>query len=172
MFLNFYNQQLIFKEIFVLKNKIQNFLIQLIYKPKDNQKKLFQYSLFFQGIFEPLKGLINFSKNSGYFMLNNIYQCLCLFSFYQTEMRKLKMICVIIDLARHNEPSTIFIDKMDLIMGQRGSASKQTEGRRMNTQLLLCQGIRKEYNLLQLVRYIYHNLQNSEIEKIIELDII
>ncbi len=49
-----------------------------------------------------------------------------------------KLIRVLFDLARHFEPSTIFIDELDSIMSQRNSAASEHEGsRRMKTELLI-----------------------------------
>lgn len=63
-----------------------------------------------------------------------------------------KMIKVLFDLARYHSPSTVFIDEIDSIMGQRGSCSSsggegsEHEGsRRMKTELLIeMDGLGKE----------------------------
>lgn len=51
-----------------------------------------------------------------------------------------KLIRVLFDLARHHAPSTIFIDELDSVMGQRGGggADGEHEGsRRMKTEMLI-----------------------------------
>ena len=49
-----------------------------------------------------------------------------------------KLIRVLFDLARHHAPSTIFLDEVDAIMGQRGGRQQEHEtSRRMKTELLI-----------------------------------
>jgi len=69
------------------------------------------------------------------------------FIIWTSRNRKNKLIRVLFDLARHYEPSTIFIDELDSVMGSRsmGMSYKyfkffldEHEGsRRMKTELLI-----------------------------------
>lgn len=48
------------------------------------------------------------------------------------------MVRILFDLARHNSPSTIFLDEIDSIMTRRSSDSGQHDaGRRLKTELLI-----------------------------------
>jgi len=49
-----------------------------------------------------------------------------------------KLVRVLFELARHYQPSTIFLDEIDSIMGQRQGGANEHEGsRRMKTELLI-----------------------------------
>lgn len=48
------------------------------------------------------------------------------------------MVRILFELARHNSPSTIFLDEIDAIMTRRGSENGQHEAsRRLKTELLI-----------------------------------
>jgi katanin p60 ATPase-containing subunit A1 len=44
---------------------------------------------------------------------------------------------VLFDLARHHAPTTIFLDELDSIMGERKSNSEHEGSRRMKTEILI-----------------------------------
>jgi katanin p60 ATPase-containing subunit A1 len=48
-----------------------------------------------------------------------------------------KLIRVLFDLARHHAPTTIFLDELDSIMGERNATSEHEGSRRMKTELLI-----------------------------------
>ena len=49
-----------------------------------------------------------------------------------------KLVRVLFELARWHAPSTIFIDELESIMGQRGAVEGEHEGsRRMKTEILI-----------------------------------
>jgi katanin p60 ATPase-containing subunit A1 len=44
---------------------------------------------------------------------------------------------VLFDLARHHQPSTIFLDEIDSIMSQRAGSNQHEGSRRLKTELLI-----------------------------------